>query len=250
MDGHTAFRMSGRVVAVTGAAIGIGAAIARMFSEAGAEVYLLDIDEESGESVAAGVGTFLRCDVTSPESIAAAIGRIESGHGRLDVLVNNAGGFGSQATSETLDPEEWRRLIDLNLTSVFLVCRAAIPLLRRGTDARIVNVGSLAGQTAGYRTSPAYAAAKAGVHSYSRVLAHELAADGITVNAVAPSAVLTDRITELRTPEERDATARSIPLGRYQTPEELAAWVVFLSTSEAGFVTGETVAVNGGRFMS
>ncbi len=166
------------------------------------------------------------------------------------MLVNNAGGFGSQSTSETLEPEEWRRLIDLNLTSVFLVCRAAIPLLRAGTDARIVNVGSLAGQTAGYRTSPAYAAAKAGVHSYSRVLAHELAADGITVNAIAPSAVLTERITEVRTPEEREATARSIPLGRYQTPDELASWVVFLSTAEAGFVTGETVAVNGGRFMA
>jgi 3-oxoacyl-[acyl-carrier protein] reductase len=163
--------------------------------------------------------------------------------------VNNAGGFGTQQTSETLDLDEWRALIELNLTSVFLVTRAAIPLLRRSGSGRVVNLGSLAGQTAGYRTSPAYAAAKGGVHALTRVLAHELAPDGITVNAIAPSAVLTERIVELRDEDERAATARSIPLGRYQTPDELASWVVYLASEEAGFMTGETVAVNGGRFM-
>ena len=196
-----------------------------------------------------GVGIYVHADVTSTESLQGAFATIHGDEGRLDVLVNNAGGFGTQSTTETIDPAEWSDLIDLNLTSVFLSCRAAIPLLRQSTAGRIINLGSLAGQTGGFRTSPAYAAAKAGVHSYTRVLAHELAADGITVNALAPSAVLTDRILEVRDEEERAATARSIPLGRYQTPDELASWVVFLASDASGFMTGETVAVNGGRFM-
>lgn len=243
------YRMTDRVVVVTGAATGIGKATAAAFGAAGSTVYLLDVDVDGGAEAAAGVGTFIPADVTSEESLAAALGRIGDAAGRLDILVNNAGGFGSQQTTDMLAPDEWRALIELNLTSVFLVSRAAIPLLRRSSAGRIINLGSLAGQTAGYRTSPAYAAAKGGVHAFTRVLAHELAPDGITVNAIAPSAVLTERIVALRDEEERAATARTIPLGRYQSAEELAAWVVFLASDEAGFMTGETLAVNGGRFM-
>ena len=239
-----------RVAVVTGAATGIGEATARALSHSGAPVFLLDIDTERGAVLGRELGTFIETDVTSLESLDRAFAEISRNHGRLDVLVNNAGGFGTQATTETIDPSEWRALVELNLTSVFLTCRTAIPLLRRSSAGRIINIGSLAGQTGGYRTSPAYAAAKAGVHSYTRVLAHELAADGITVNAIAPSAVLTDRIRAVRDETERAATAASIPLGRYQTPDELAAWIMFLASDESGFMTGETVAVNGGRFMT
>ncbi len=244
------FDLENRVTVVTGAATGIGEAAARAFSDAGAQVYVLDVDSERGSSVGADLGTFIRTDVTSADSVHGAFERISAHHDRVDILVNNAGGFGTQATTETIDPAEWRALIDLNLTSVFLTCQAAIPWLRRSTAGRIINIGSLAGQTGGYRTSPAYAAAKAGVHSYTRVLAHELAGDRITVNSIAPSAVLTDRIRAVRSESEREATAASIPLGRYQTPDELAAWILFLASGESGFVTGETVAVNGGRFMA
>jgi 3-oxoacyl-[acyl-carrier protein] reductase len=155
-----------------------------------------------------------------------------------------------QRTTEDLPFEEWQRVIDLNLTAVFLTSKAAVPLLRTSTAGRIINIGSMAGQTAGYRTSPAYAAAKAAVHSLTRVMAHELAPDGITVNALAPSAVMTERIRQVRDETEREATASTIPLGRYQTPEEAAGWVLYLASSQAGYMTGQTVSVNGGRFMT
>jgi 3-oxoacyl-[acyl-carrier protein] reductase len=244
------YNLADRVAVVTGAATGIGEATANALSRSGAHVFLLDVDAERGALVGQGVGTFIETDVTSLESLDRAFAEISRHHGRLDVLVNNAGGFGTQATTETIDPSEWRALVELNLTSIFLACRTAIPLLRRSSAGRIINIGSLAGQTGGYRTSPAYAASKAGVHAYTRVLAHELASDGITVNAIAPSAVLTDRIRAVRDEAERAATAASIPLGRYQTPDELAGWIMFLASDQSGFMTGETVAVNGGRFMT
>ena len=241
---------AGRVVAVTGAAIGIGKASAEAFAAAGASVYCLDIDDKAGAAAAEGVGTFLRCDVTSAADIEAAFAAIDADHGRLDVLVNNAGGFGVQRTSEEVGVEEWQGLVDLNLTSVFLMSQRALPLLRKAEAGRIINLGSLAGQVSSYKVSPPYAAAKSAVHALTRVMASEVAGEGITVNAIAPSAVLTERIMQLRDADERAATARTIPVGRYQTPDEVAAWVLFLASREAGFFTGQTLAVNGGRHMA
>ena len=244
------FDYAERVVAVTGAAIGIGRATATAFARAGAHVYLLDIDAGAGAEAARDGGKFLRCDVTSPDSIDEALGAIEQRHQRLDVLVNNAGGFGVQRTTDEVPLDEWERLLDLNLTSVFKVSRRALPLLRAAEAGRIINIGSLAGQVSSYRVSPPYAAAKAGVHAFTRVMAHELARENITVNAIAPSAVLTERIIALRDEAERAATAESIPIGRYQTTAEVASWVLFLASAEAGFVTGQTISVNGGRHMA
>jgi len=241
-----------RVVVVTGGATGIGLAVTEAFAAAGAAVFVVDVNEERGAALndTIDLATFIRCDVTDEEQVDAVFDRIDREHGRLDVLVNNAGGFWTQRTTEDVPTEEWQRVIDLNLTAVFLASKRAVPLLRKSTAGRIINLGSLAGQTAGYRTSPPYAAAKAGVHALSRVMANELAGDAITVNAIAPSAVMTERIRALRGDGERDETARSIPLGRYQTPDELASWVLFLASEEAGYMTGQTIAVNGGRFMA
>ena len=166
------YDFSGRIVAVTGAATGIGAAVAAAFSKAGAKVFVLDIDGEGGAQVGGQLerAVFLQCDVTDPEQVQSVFERIRADAGQLDVLVNNAGGFWVQRTTEDLPYEEWQRVIDLNLTAVFLTSKAAVPLLRGSDAGRIINVGSMAGQTAGYRTSPAYAAAKAAVHSLTRVM--------------------------------------------------------------------------------
>lgn len=242
---------SQRVVVVTGAAGGIGRATAMRFGELGDFVYLLDIDAAQGAETAGLIenARFIHCDVTLAEQVAEAMTSISQESKRIDVLVNNAGGFAKQRDIGDTPVEEWRQILDLNLTSVFLMTQASLPLLRQSEAGRIVNIGSLAGQLTSYRTAPAYAAAKAGVHGLTRVFATELASEGITVNTLAPSAVVTERIEKLRDEAERRATAASIPLGRYQTPEEVASWVVFIASAEAGFVTGQTVSVNGGRFM-
>ena len=247
---NIAWDFGDRVVAVTGSASGMGAHAVGAFAAAGAEVYALDIDESRGAAVAADAGArFLHCDVTDAASVAAAFDQIANDGGRLDVLINNAGGFWHQHTTETLPESEWDAVVDLNLKGVFLCARRAMPLLRRSTAGRIITLSSLAGQTAVYRSSPAYAAAKAGVLALSRVFAYELAADGVTSNAIAPSAVMTDRVREVRGPDERARTEASIPLGRYGTTGEIVNWMLFLASDEAAYMTGQTVTVNGGRLM-
>lgn len=247
---HITWSFAGSVVAVTGSATGMGEGIVEAFSQAGAHVYGLDIDTERGQAVAARTGsTFIECDVTSSAQITATFDIIHADHGRLDVLVNNAGGFWEQHTTESISEGEWDRVVDLNMKGVFLCAQHAIPLLRRSETGRIINISSLAAQTTMYRSSPPYAAAKAGVLALTRVLAYELAADGITCNAISPSAVMTDRIKVVRGPEERAKAVESIPLGRYGEVDDLVAWMLFLASEESGYMTGQTVTVNGGRFM-
>ena len=252
---NVSWDFSGRSVVVSGSAIGMGEEALHSFARAGARVVGIDIDTDRGEAVAAaardagGDATFVACNVASSTAVGDAFAAIGASGG-LDVLINNAGGFWEQLTTEDTSEAEWDNVIDLNLKGVFLCARAAIPFLRRSDAGRIITISSLAGQTTMYRSSPPYSAAKAGALALTRVLAFELAEDGITSNAIAPSAVLTDRVKQVRGPEERAKTQATIPLGRYGEVEDIVRWMMFLASDEAAYMTGQTISVNGGRWMA
>jgi NAD(P)-dependent dehydrogenase (short-subunit alcohol dehydrogenase family) len=246
---------SGRVVAVTGAAQGIGAVTARAFAAQHARVALLDIDEAGAKKIAgeitAGGGQALvvHTDVTDEKSVARAIAAVVSGFGGLDVLVNSAGGYRRLATVEDMPVDEWDHTIALNLRSAFLTCRAAIPHLKRSKAGRIINVASISGRTVHTASSPAYGSAKAGMIQLTRFLAFQLGADGITANAIAPITTLTPRVAALRTEEDIERIAAQVPLKRLAVPEDHAQAMLFLASDAAAYINGVVLDVNGGRIM-
>jgi NAD(P)-dependent dehydrogenase (short-subunit alcohol dehydrogenase family) len=254
--GKTKFDFSGQTAVVTGAAAGMGQAASAAFAEAGAAAYLFDIDEEKGGTAAddiraaGGQAHFVFCDVTDSKSVNAAFERVLSEAGRLDILVNSAGGWTKkQATWETPD-EEWDRIVELNLKSVFLCCKAAAPAFLRQKSGRIINMGSIGGLTAAKgSSSPPYIAAKAAVHSLTRLLAGELGGEGVAVNAIAPGTTATDRVTVARTHEEIARIGKSTAIGRIAEVEDMIGWILFLASPEAGYLMGQTITVNGGRLM-
>jgi len=252
--GKTTFDFSGQVAVVTGGARGIGKGSAEAFGEAGARVFIVDIDK-AGEAVARGIedrgghAGFLACDVTDAAQVRAAFERIVGEAGRLDVLVNCAGGFWKQRSVEDTPEDEWDRVVDVNLKSIFLCAKAAIPIFKRQRSGRIVNIGSVAGVTAFTTTSPPYAAAKAAVHSLTRVLAFELGAHGVTANAIAPGTTATERVVAVRSQEQRDQIGRATVVGRIAEVDDMVGWVLFLAAPEAAYLTGQTISVNGGRVM-
>jgi len=247
--------LSGRVAVVTGAAQGIGAATARAFAEQQASVALLDIDGAGAKKVAdaitarGGRAVAIHVDVTDEKSVERAIASVTSEFGGLDVLVNCAGGYGRLATVEDMPVEEWDRTVALNLRSVFLVSRAAIPHLKRSRAGRIINVSSISGRQVTVASSPAYGSAKAAVIQLTRFLAQQLGPDGITANAIAPITTLTPRVAALRTEAELERIASLVPLKRLAEPEDHAQAMLFLASDAASYLNGITLDVNGGRIM-
>lgn len=246
---------SGRVIAVTGAAQGIGAETARAFAGERATIALLDIDDAGAKKIAAeivaagGRALALRCDVVDEASAADAIGSTAAELGGLDVLVNCAGGYGRLATVEDMPVDEWDRTIALNLRSVFLMSRAAIPHLKRSKAGRIINVASISGRTVHAASSPAYGAAKAGVIQLTRFLAYQLGPFNVTANAIAPITTLTPRVAALRTKEDIERIAGQVPLRRLAVPEDHAQAMLFLASDAAAYINGVVLDVNGGRVM-
>lgn len=239
---------SAKTALVTGAARGIGLAIATRLAADGLRVALLDRDGDAVPAAARSVGgdaLALVADVTRAREVDAAVARVEHEWGRLDVLVNNAGITGRSFPIWELTDEDWQRVIDVDLTSVFLCCRAAVKVMLRQGSGRIVNIASIAGKE-GNPTLVPYSTAKAGVIGLTKALAKEVATRGILVNAVAPAVIGTELLKQME-PSTVDLLVSKIPMGRVGTPEEVAALVAWLASDECTFSTGAVYDLSGGR---
>src|SRR3984957_16330706 len=242
------FSLTGRTAIVTGAAAGIGHAIAVRLADAGATIAVADLDLDGAQKVAAGLphGAFaVQVDVAVATSVQQAVEQVLAQSGKIDILVNNAGIAGPAAYIWEQTDENWQRNIAVNLTGVFNFCRAVVPHMRSRSYGRIVNIASIAGKEGNPRMIP-YSATKAGVIGLTKSLGKELATDGICVNAVSPAVVQTQILDQL-TEQQIAYMTDQIPMRRTGKPEEIAYVVHFLSSSECSFVTAQCYDASGGR---
>jgi NAD(P)-dependent dehydrogenase (short-subunit alcohol dehydrogenase family) len=247
-DHPKTFDLSGQTAIVTGAATGIGEAIARRLSGAGAVVAVVDLDQQGALDIASvlGSGSFaIRADVSQADEVRRVVQETLALTGRVDILVNNAGIAGTAAPAWEQTDEDWQRIIAINLTGVFNFCRAVVPHMRTRGYGRIVNIASIAGKEGNPRMAP-YSATKAAVIAFTKSLGKELATEGICVNAVAPAVVQT-RILDQLTAEQISYMTDKIPMRRTGRPEEIAAVVHFLSSPDCSFVTAQCYDASGGR---
>jgi 3-oxoacyl-[acyl-carrier protein] reductase len=229
--------LAGKTAVVTGAAGTMGRAVVEALLADGLKVHALDVKASPlGESVV--------CDITDPKAVQRAIRDI----GTVDVLVNNAGIL-SNNKSEATQPDEWRRVLGVNLDGAFYLAREVIPGMKARRWGRIVNTCSLAAKTGGLTAGTAYSTSKGALTSLTFSLARELAPFGVTVNGISPAYVKTPMVTEQLTEAQRQALIAQIPVGRFCEPEEFAHVVRFLVSPLSGFITGEIVDLNGGLIM-
>jgi 3-oxoacyl-[acyl-carrier protein] reductase len=243
--------LAGRTVVVTGAAGTMGLAVVRAMLEDGAQVALVDVDAMRLD----GMIRFLRgatvavpCDVSDPGAVRQAHQQVEKVLGPVDILVNNAAVKSAEKAEATGD-SEWRRVLGVNVDGAFYWARAVLPGMKARGWGRIINVGSLAAKAGLLDSGAAYAASKGAVAALTFALAREVAAHGITVNAVAPAYVKTPMGTEQLNDAQRRLVLAQIPVGRFCEPEEFAHAVRFLASPLAAFITGEVIDVNGGVHM-
>jgi len=240
--------LAGKTALVTGAARGIGFAIASRLAAEGARVAVLDLDAAAAAGAAKKIGggtLALAADVTRSADVESAIRRIVDTWGRLDILVNNAGITGRSFPLWELSEEDWRRVIDVDLTSVFLCCRAAVPVMLGQGSGRIINIASIAGKE-GNPTLVPYSAAKAGVIGLTKALAKEVCTRGILVHAVAPAVIGTELLQQMEQ-STVDLLVSKIPMGRVGRPEEVASLVAWLASDDCSFTTGAVHDLSGGR---
>ncbi|AKU16964.1 3-oxoacyl-ACP reductase [Luteipulveratus mongoliensis] len=243
-------RLYGKVAVVTGGCSGIGLATARRFAEEGAHVVIVDLDEEGGAKVAAEVGgLYVRCDVTSADDVEAAFAAAKQTYGSVDVAFNNAGISPPEDDSIlTTDLEAWRRVQEVNLTSVYLCCKAALPYMIEQGKGSIINTASFVALMGAATSQISYTASKGGVLAMSRELAVQFARQGVRVNALCPGPVNTPLLQELFAKDVERAQRRlvHVPMGRFGEPEEIANAVVFLASDESSFITATDFLVDGG----
>jgi NAD(P)-dependent dehydrogenase (short-subunit alcohol dehydrogenase family) len=245
--------LDGKVALVTGGSAGIGRATAEAFAAAGAKVVVADVDDQRGEQVAkalrdgGGEAIFVRCDVSSAEDVEHMVATTVETFGGLHMAFNNAGIEGTPAPTTECSRENWDRTLAVNLTGVFLCMQEEIPRILESGGGAIVNCASIAGLV-GTQGVPAYTASKHGVNGLTKVAALEVAAEGIRVNSVCPGVIMTEMIE--RASESMgdllDQVVAAHPIGRGGRPEEVADTVVWLCSDESSFITGQTLAVDGG----
>ena len=234
------YDLAGKTAVVTGAARGIGRAIVLRLIASGARVWSWDVQPSSFDSVDSQL-----VDVTDADQVTAALAHVNATHGRVEILVNNAGYLGVLHGFETHDPEDWRRIIHVNLIGMMTVTQAVLPYMRTAGVGRIINMGSLAGKE-GLRQLAAYSAASAGVIAFTKALSREVVRDGIFVNCVAPGPIDTDMIRGLG----KDAVQQMIsdsPMQRLGTAEEVAHLVAWLCSDASRFNAGAVFDMSGGR---
>jgi NAD(P)-dependent dehydrogenase (short-subunit alcohol dehydrogenase family) len=241
-------RFDGKTGIVTGAARGIGRAIAERLVREGARVMIADLDEATARTTASAIGegaVARRLDVTSAAAWAETVGAVTASWGRVDILVNNAGIAGRSAPAWELSVEEWQQVIDIDLTGVFLGCRAVLPGMIEQGYGRIVNIASIAGKEGNPNAVP-YSAAKSGVIGLTKAIAKEVATKGVIVNAITPAVIETEILKQVSEEHIRYMTSR-IPMGRVGQPHEVAALAAFLCSDDVSFSTGAVFDLSGGR---
>lgn len=246
-------RIEGRVAVVTGGCSGIGLATVRRFAEEGAKVVIGDIDKVRGAEVVAELGparaTFVPVDVTDQEQVDGLFRTAKESYGSVDIAFNNAG-ISPPEDDSILDTdlEAWRRVQDVNLTSVYLCCKAALPYMLEQERGSIINTASFVAVMGAATSQISYSASKGGVLSMSRELGVQFARQGVRVNALCPGPVNTPLLKELFAKDEDRAARRlvHVPMGRFGEPEEMANAVLFLASDESSFITASTFLVDGG----
>ena len=247
----------GKIAIVTGATSGIGFSVAKRLGQDGYTVVINGINDQAGadrlkELTEAGItAEYCGFDVTKEKLVSENINKIGEKYGKIDVLVNNAGGLGGRSRFEEMTTEFYRNVMALNLDSVFFASRAAIPYLKKGEHPSIINYTSNAGWTAGGPGAGIYGTSKAGVHAITRALAKDLAEYGIRANAVSPGTIDTPFHAQIKStkPEVFASWANNIMLGRLGQPEDVAGVISFLASKDASFITAETIQIGGGQAL-
>ncbi len=248
------FQLTGQTALITGASGGIGGAIARAFHAQGATIAISGTREDALQALATELKAtgsnpihVIPCNLSDTNAVEALFPKAEELMGKVDILVNNAG-ITRDGLAIRMNDEDWAQVLDVNLTSSFRLCRAALKAMMKRRNGRIINISSVVGVT-GNSGQANYATTKAGLIGLSKSLAQEVASRGITVNCIAPG-FITSSMTGVLPDTVKEKILASVPQGRMGSPEEIAAGAVYLASTEAAYVTGQTLHINGGMLMS